>query len=80
MTVNVPSDKESKVCIINEILDLLNEEVCSVVELVYKSDEKSTGSVRKGESTAKMPFKFLGVTYIATYIQHIYMWTPTPIT
>ena len=36
----------------------------AVVEPVYNFDEKSTASVQKGESTAKVPFKPLGVTYI----------------
>ena len=30
-----------------------------MVELVYKFGDKSTASVWKGESTAKMPFKLL---------------------
>ena len=43
----------------------------AVVELVYNIDEKSTANVRKGESTAKVPFKLLGghiYIYIHTYI------------
>ena len=37
----------------------------AVVELVYKFDEKSTASVLKGESTAKVPFKlFMGHIHI----------------
>ena len=36
----------------------------AVVEPVYNLDEKSTVSAQKGESTAKVPFKHLGVTYI----------------
>ena len=53
-----------------EILDkLMRKEClkCAVVELVYKFDEKSTASVLKGGSTAKVPFKLLGSHYIHTY-------------
>ena len=32
----------------------------AVIELVYKFNEKSTTSVRKGESTAKVPFLLFG--------------------
>ena len=41
----------------------------AVVELVYKLYEKSTSSVCKGESIAKVPFKLFKVTYthIAIY-------------
>ena len=41
-------------------IDLLIRKTClehTVVELVYKFDEKSTASVRKGKSTAKVLFK-----------------------
>ena len=49
-------------CTLNkEILDLHSMRKafpeCSVVELVYKFDEKSTASVRKGKTTSKVPFK-----------------------
>ena len=37
-----------------------------MVELVYKFDEKSTASVYKGESTAKVPFKLV-LGHIHTY-------------
>ena len=66
-------------CALNkEILDLHNEEsvseVRSFVELVYKSNEKSTtASVRKGKSTAKVPFKlFWGVIHTHTHT-HTYL-------
>ena len=63
-------------CINKEILDLLNEEsVRTVVDLVYNFDEKSTVSVRKGESTAKVPFKLIRESHI-----YIYGWTPALIT
>ena len=55
---------------------------CAVVELVYKFDEKSTMSVGKGESTAKVPFNlfvFL-VTYIYIFYIHTSKRTPTPVT
>ena len=45
----------------------------AVVELVYKFDKKSTTSVSKGESTAKVPFN------VVIYI-NIYKWRPAPIT
>ena len=39
-----------------------------MVELVYKFDEKSTASVRKGKSTAKVPFKpFCGSHTVYVY-------------
>ena len=46
---------------------------CTTVELVYKSDEKSTASVRKGKSTTKVPCKLFGGSYT-------YKWTPALIT
>ena len=60
---------------------------CTVVELVYKFDEKSTASVGKGELTAKMSFKLFWGSYIYIYIisghqsqshitpcSHMHMW------
>ena len=41
-------------------LNLLNKKSISGA-LVYKFNKKSTTSVRKGESTIKVPFNFLGV-------------------
>ena len=40
-----------------------------MVELFNKFDEKSSASVCKGESIAKVPFKLFGVTYIM-YVIH----------
>ena len=47
----------------------------AVVDLVYKFDEKSTTSVCKGESIAKVPFKhFWGHIHIQIHIYiHIYI-------
>ena len=68
-------------CALNmEIFDLLNEEDVSgarssraVVELVYKSDEKSFCECLKGESIAKVRFRYF-------FCPQTYIWTPAPIT
>ena len=55
----------------NEILDLLRKVFLkyAVVEIVYKFKNTFTTSVRKGKSTAKVPFKrFWG--HIHTYIHN----------
>ena len=46
---------------------------CTLVELVYKSDEKSTASVSIGKSTTKVHSNFLGG-------HNTYKWTPALIT
>ena len=69
-----PSDKKSKVQIINkEILDYSMRKAFlerAVIELVYRFDEKFIEKVNR-------LFNFFSVIYIHTYI---YIWTPTPIT
>ena len=44
-----------------------------MVELVYKFDDKSTASVRKGESTAQVSFKPLFWVNV-----HVYKWDTNP--
>ena len=41
---------------------------CTVIKFVNKFDEKYTASVRKGKSTAKVPFKF----FLSYIIMNIY--------
>ena len=58
--VSYPSDKKRKKHI--EMSKAFLER--AVVKLVYKFDKKSTASVWKGESTAKVPFKLFFGSYI----------------
>ena len=48
---------------------------CAVVELVYNFDQKSTVSLSKGESTAKVSFKLFwgSYKYIYIYIYTVYL-------
>ena len=59
-------------CALNKILDLLNEESISVVELVYKFDENLTANVWKGELIAKVRFKFI-LVHIHLYLRNVYI-------